>query len=116
MPSVSDGRRAGCAAPRDSTEIDPRDAGSIPSMLVLPLFVVPGRDAATAIPSMPGVMQWSVDRASARRSRAPSTRGVRAVILFGIPESEGRRREPCLARGRSRPARAAQRSGATFPS
>jgi porphobilinogen synthase len=58
-----------------------------PSMFVLPLFVVPGRDVATAIPSMPGVRQWSVDRVGEAVAPAVDA-GVRAVILFGIPEAK----------------------------
>ena len=58
-----------------------------PSMLVLPLFVVPGRDRATEVSSMPGVRQWSVDRVSEEAARAAEA-GVGGVILFGIPESK----------------------------
>jgi porphobilinogen synthase len=58
-----------------------------PSQLVLPLFVVPGRGRAVDVPSMPGVKQWSVDRVSEEAARAHAV-GVRAVILFGIPEAK----------------------------
>jgi porphobilinogen synthase len=58
-----------------------------PSMFVLPLFVVPGRGVATPIPSMPGVCQWSVDRLGEAVAPAVDA-GVKAVILFGIPEAK----------------------------
>jgi porphobilinogen synthase len=52
--------------------------------LILPIFVTHEPDAARAIPSMPGVFQFSVDRAAAFAEEA-ATRGLRAVLLFGIP-------------------------------
>jgi len=58
-----------------------------PARLVLPLFVVPGRGRADPVPSMPGVCQWSVDRV-AEPAAAAWEAGVRAVILFGVPESK----------------------------
>jgi porphobilinogen synthase len=58
-----------------------------PSAFVLPLFVVPGRDVANPIPSMPGVSQWSVDRVGDAVAPAVEA-GVRGVILFGVPEAK----------------------------
>jgi porphobilinogen synthase len=55
--------------------------------LILPVFVTHEPDAAKEIPSMPGVRQWSVERAAAYVEEAAAA-GVRAVILFGIPESK----------------------------
>jgi porphobilinogen synthase len=53
--------------------------------LVLPLFVCPGEGVARAVGSMPGVYQHSVDRVVATAAEAYSA-GVRAVLLFGLPE------------------------------
>lgn len=55
--------------------------------LILPVFVTHEADAANEIPSMPGVRQWSVERAAAYVEEAAAA-GVRAVLLFGIPESK----------------------------
>src|SRR5262245_52912335 len=53
--------------------------------LILPLFVCDGSDERHEIPSMPGVVRESVDLVSARVSEAIAA-GIRAVILFGIPD------------------------------
>lgn len=64
-----------------------RETRLAPEQLVLPLFVIPGRGQAVDVPSMPGVKQWSVDRVAEEAARAYEA-GVRAVILFGVPESK----------------------------
>jgi len=51
--------------------------------LIWPLFVVPGRDRSEAIPSLPRVHRWSVDRLLREVDRAVQF-GVRAVMLFGV--------------------------------
>lgn len=56
-----------------------------PDQLVLPLFVVPGHGVRRPIASMPGVAQTSVDEAL-REAREAAAAGVRAVLLFGVPE------------------------------
>jgi porphobilinogen synthase len=53
--------------------------------LVLPLFACPGEGIAQPVGSMPGVFQHSVDRLVEAAVEAWND-GVRAVILFGIPE------------------------------
>ncbi len=53
--------------------------------LILPLFVRPGRGVKKEIPSMPGNHQLSVDRLADEVGGAVEL-GVRAFILFGIPE------------------------------
>ncbi|MBI5625333.1 MAG: porphobilinogen synthase [Elusimicrobia bacterium] len=58
-----------------------------PSDLVLPLFIRPGRGEARPIKSMPGVFQFSRDRALKALATAVSA-GVRSVILFGIPDKK----------------------------
>jgi porphobilinogen synthase len=55
--------------------------------LVLPLFVCPGQGVAKPVSSMPGVYQHSVDRLVETAGQA-FAEGVRAVLLFGIPESK----------------------------
>src|SRR6185295_1398094 len=52
---------------------------------VLPLFVCPGEGVARPVSSMPGVFQHSVDQL-VLAARAAFEDGVRAVILFGLPE------------------------------
>jgi porphobilinogen synthase len=58
-----------------------------PAMLVQPLFVRPGHELREEIGAMPGQFRLSPDElpTEARRLRAA---GVRAVLLFGLPESK----------------------------
>ena len=51
---------------------------------ILPLFAVPGSGVETAVTSMPGVFQQSVDKL-AETARAAFDEGIPAVLLFGIP-------------------------------
>jgi porphobilinogen synthase len=53
--------------------------------LVMPLFIVEGRDVAQPIGSMPGVSRLSVD-AAVRECRELDAAGVKGVLLFGIPD------------------------------
>ena len=62
-----------------------RETVLAPDDFILPLFVRPGEDVKKEIASMPGVYQLSVDRL-AEECMAAYRDGVRAVILFGIPE------------------------------
>jgi len=55
--------------------------------LIMPLFVVPGKDVARPVTAMPGVAQLSIDRA-VNECRTVSDLGIPAVILFGIPENK----------------------------
>ena len=55
-----------------------------PAQFVLPVFVVPGRDVAKPIVSMPGHSQLSVDGIVALAKEAESV-GVGGMIFFGIP-------------------------------
>jgi porphobilinogen synthase len=57
--------------------------------LVQPLFVVDGSDVVQPIGSMPGVNRFSVDRIVAE-CRELDALGVRAVLLFGIPDAKGK--------------------------
>jgi len=56
-----------------------------PDQLVLPCFVRFGRKSAVS--SMPGVFQLSVDDLLKDAERAHAA-GLRAVLLFGIPETK----------------------------
>ncbi|MBN1517264.1 porphobilinogen synthase [Candidatus Sumerlaeota bacterium] len=55
--------------------------------LIAPMFVAPGRGVKREVSSMPGVFNLSVDRA-VDEARALAELGVRAAILFGIPETK----------------------------
>jgi len=56
-----------------------------PAMLVQPHFVVPGHGIATPIQAMPGIEHQSVDRLL-ETVRADLELGIRALLLFGVPE------------------------------
>ena len=61
--------------------------------LVLPLFVREGLDEPRPIASMPGVVQHT--RSSLLKAAHEAAElGLGGVMLFGIPESQGRRRGP----------------------
>src|SRR5512138_2617144 len=62
-----------------------RETTLAPDDLIWPLFVVPGKKVRNAVKSMPGVFQLSVDELVAE-AQAGYDAGVRAVILFGVPE------------------------------
>ena len=62
-----------------------RETRLSPDDLVLPLFVCPGEGVANPISSMPGVFQHSVDRI-VETCRDAFAEGIRAVLLFGLPE------------------------------
>ena len=53
--------------------------------LVMPMFIVEGTDVVAPIGAMPGVSRLSVD-AAVREARALDAVGVKAVLLFGIPD------------------------------
>jgi porphobilinogen synthase len=55
--------------------------------LILPLFVVGGTAVSDEVESMPGVFRESVDR-TVTRVREAAAVGIRAVLLFGIPDSK----------------------------
>jgi len=64
-----------------------RETELAPNDLIYPLFVCPGTGIRTAIGSMPGQYNLSVDEAVAEAQEALSL-GVPGVILFGIPPSK----------------------------
>ncbi|HXG75810.1 MAG TPA: porphobilinogen synthase [Gaiellaceae bacterium] len=64
-----------------------RETPLAPDDFVCPLFVVPGAGVRRPVSSMPGVDQLSVD-ALAGEARELLALGIRAVLLFGIPEAK----------------------------
>ncbi|HEX9929521.1 MAG TPA: porphobilinogen synthase [Pyrinomonadaceae bacterium] len=54
---------------------------------ILPLFVCAGKSVRRAVSSMPGVFNLSVDEA-VRETEAAFAEGIKAVILFGLPETK----------------------------
>ncbi len=64
-----------------------RETSLSASDLILPVFVTHEAGAAHEIRSMPGIRQWGADRVAEAVADAVS-RGIRAVIVFGIPRSK----------------------------
>ena len=62
-----------------------RETRLAPGQLVMPLFVISGRDRSELIRSLPGHARLSVDRVVAR-ARELAKLGVGGVLLFGIPD------------------------------
>ena len=78
--------------------------------LVAPLFVREGIDAPVPIPSMPGEVQHTVDSLVVEAKRLVSL-GIPALILFGVPATQGRRGKRRLGPRRRGAGRAACRAG-----
>jgi porphobilinogen synthase len=55
--------------------------------LILPLFVIDGKDVKNPIPSMPGHFQLSIDN-FLKTAQEAFNAGIPAIILFGIPEKK----------------------------
>jgi len=64
-----------------------RETVLVPSQLVLPLFVRPGKGVRVPVSSMTGVSQTSVDEL-VRDATAAAEVGVGGVLLFGIPDQK----------------------------
>ena len=64
-----------------------RETTLSPDDFVYPLFVLPGEGVRSPIASMPGIEQLSVDELAAE-ARDLGALGIRAVLLFGIPEAK----------------------------
>lgn len=62
------------------TELNPTD-------FIYPLFVTHGENVQSPIPSMPGISQFSVDKAVTEAAEAAQL-GIPAVILFGLPAAK----------------------------
>ena len=61
-----------------------RETELAPHRLVYPLFVSETADAPVAVVSMPGVVQWPIDRV-VDEAGAVAALGIGAVLLFGLP-------------------------------
>jgi porphobilinogen synthase len=55
--------------------------------LILPLFVVAGKDVKSPIPSMPGHFHLSIDN-FLKTARQAFDLGIPAIIIFGVPEKK----------------------------
>jgi porphobilinogen synthase len=64
-----------------------RETQLAPDDFIYPLFITYGRNTQHAIRSMPGVFQWSTDLL-AREAESIAALGIRAIILFGIPDEK----------------------------
>lgn len=53
--------------------------------LIMPIFLIHGRDKKEPITSMPGICRWSVDRVGEALEKIVSC-NIPATIIFGIPE------------------------------
>ncbi len=67
-----------------------RETRLSPDMFIYPLFVRAGRGIRQAVPSMPGVFQFSPDTV-ADEAREAGDLGIPAVILFGLPQHKDER-------------------------
>lgn len=64
-----------------------RETRLTPDSLVYPLFVCPGEGVRKPIASMPGVFNLSIDQL-VEEAREAHSLGIRALILFGLPEAK----------------------------
>jgi len=64
-----------------------RETRLTPDAFVYPLFICPGEGVRKEVGSMPGVFNLSIDEA-VKEARETHALGVRAVILFGLPEKK----------------------------
>ncbi|HEX4864541.1 MAG TPA: porphobilinogen synthase, partial [Acidimicrobiales bacterium] len=58
-----------------------------PADLIAPLFVREGIDEPQPIPSLPGVLQHTVE-SLAKESRRLTSLGIPALVLFGVPATK----------------------------
>lgn len=61
-----------------------------PEDFILPFFVCAGSRVRREVSSMPGVFNLSIDE-TVREAEAAFSEGIRAVILFGLPETKDER-------------------------
>ena len=71
----------------DALRLLVRETRLTPETFVYPLFVCPGEGVRKPIGSMPGVFNVSVDEA-VKEAREAYSLGVKALILFGLPEAK----------------------------
>ena len=91
-----------------------RETRLTPDCFIYPLFVRDGEGVRREVDSMPGVFQLSVDEA-VKEAAAAKADGVPGVLLFGLPESEGRDRIACRRSGGSSAVARSVRSSARSP-
>jgi porphobilinogen synthase len=60
-----------------------------PSQLIMPHFVLPGDRAEAAIPSMPGIVRMGAEQL-VRTVERDVALGIRAILLFGVPDSSSK--------------------------
>jgi len=65
--------------------------------LVLPLFACEGEGMRREVASMPGVFNLSIDEIT-REAQAAAEDGIRAVLLFGIPDAKDETASEAFAR------------------
>ena len=104
MKPRSEAREAQLARPRRlRTTAALRDVVAettlLPSQLVLPHFVVPGKGRVEAVGSLPGVSRVSVDHLLPELERQLRA-GIRTALLFGVPDE---REKDASARGADDP-------------
>ena len=66
-----------------------RETHLSPGQLILPLFVLPGKNIREEVPSMPGVFRISIDQL-AKEAKECLSLGINSVLLFGLPEKKDR--------------------------
>lgn len=64
-----------------------RETRLAPEDFIYPLFICAGEKVRKEISSMPGVFNLSIDEA-VREAEEAATLGLKAIILFGLPESK----------------------------
>lgn len=64
-----------------------RETTLLPANLIAPLFIRPGAGVRRPLSSLPGQFQWSSDTA-VEEAKDLAGLGIRAVLLFGIPEAK----------------------------
>ena len=64
-----------------------RETHLSPGQLILPLFVLPGKNIREEVPSMPGVFRISIDQL-AKEAKECLSLGINSVLLFGLPDKK----------------------------
>ena len=57
-----------------------------PNQLVWPAFVVPGSAVCDQVPSLPGVMHYSIDEL-VKAAKQAKAEGINSILLFGVPNA-----------------------------
>lgn len=75
-----------------------REARVSPEQLIQPAFIIPGKGKKEPLASMPGLCRFSVDRIGAE-AREILKAGIKAMLLFGVPEHKDEKASGAYARG-----------------